>query len=206
MNCTRRHRLIALVVGGDLDPRRTSEVEKHLEGCLACRGLAQELSADLESMALLDARAAGDLDLGSVRAAVQAEVADRRRPFVPFFAQPRFAVAAVGVVGVIAVLSIFLSDGGEREPTLARDILQAPVGEEQIEIPDVEPDRPHEPALEPANEEFPVPVQESPLRLADTGRSTVRTASISPPAPTEPMTVKILTDDPDVVIYWIVDS
>lgn len=50
------------------------------------------------------------------------------------------------------------------------------------------------------------PVEHGPLHLARNDQSTRGPeTAISLSAPTEPMTVKILTDDPDVVIYWIVD-
>jgi len=50
------------------------------------------------------------------------------------------------------------------------------------------------------------PVEHGPLRLAHGDLPTRgHETGISLSAPTEPMTVKILTNDPNVVIYWIVD-
>jgi len=205
MTCTRWHRLIALEVGGDLDPRRSRGLEKHLEGCATCRDLSEELRSQREELLRLDRDAVGGVILGSVRHAVLADPADRRRPLFQLPAGGR-RLAFAGVAAVILVVSVVVLRQGatpsqpivaERSmPTSVPAPTVAPIPSPNTDVIVAPPK-----AMPP-----PAPVEPGPLRLArsDLSNRGPETA-ILPSAPTEPMTVKILTDDPDVVIYWIVE-
>jgi hypothetical protein len=206
MSCSQWHELIALQVGGDLDQRRAGRVERHLEVCSACRGLAEELLSDRQSLAGLDARASRDLDLGSIRGAVLAEVANRRRPFGAALTAPRLAVAAAAMVGIIAILSVVLPGGGQPEMIVAQHTPRVPVVEEPLVNQEIESDIPEETTPETSEPGPSTAISVPPLQLALADPTVASGASISPSALAEPMTMKILTDDPDVVIYWIVDS
>ena len=208
MNCSRWHQMIALYVGGDLGPDSVVRVEQHLENCPACRDLAEELVFDREVLTRLDAEAASEADLGSVRGAVLAEITGRRPPFIATLTSPQFTVAAVAVAAVIAVFAIMIPRSGQREPLVAEDVPRAvvPVVEEAPEISDEEPPAADETAPRPQVVAPPTPVPDAQLQLAQADEPAMRSAAVSPSVPSEPMTMKILTSDPDVVIYWIVDS
>ena len=205
MSCTRWHRLIALEVGGDLDPRRSRGLEKHLEGCATCRDLSEELRSQREALLRLDREAVGGVILGSVRHEVLADLADRRRALFQLPAGGR-RLAFAGVAAVILVVAaVVLRQGATpTQPIVAERRVPAAVSAPTaapIPVPTtdviVEPPQ----AMPP-----PAPVEHGPLRLARGDLSTRGPeTAVSRSAPTEPMTVKILTDDPDVVIYWIVD-
>jgi len=208
MSCSRWHRLIALEVGGDLDPRRSRSLENHLEGCTVCRDLSEELRSQREQLLRLDREAVGGVMLGSVRRAVLADLADRRRPFLPFLpGGQRLAFAGAAMV-ILVVAAVVLRQG--RIPPQPR------VAERSI--PTSVPAPTTAPAPSPSNDEIAEPslevlppapletVDRPPLQLAR-GDLPARGHEMPPSlsAPTEPMTIKILTDDPEVVIYWIVD-
>jgi hypothetical protein len=205
MSCSRWQRLIALEVGGDLDPHRSRSLEKHLEGCTACRRLSEELRSQRERLLRLDREVADGVVLGSVRHAVLADLAGRRRPILQLPAVGRRVAFAGAAAVILIVAAVMLRFGAtpsrpivaeRRMPTSVPAPTIAPIPSANTELI-VEPPQ----AMSP-----PAPVEHGPLRLA---RSDVSNrgpeTGISLLAPTEPMTVKILTDDPDVVIYWIVE-
>jgi hypothetical protein len=208
MSCSHWHRLIALEVGGDLDPRLCRSLEKHLEGCAACRDLAGELRSQREALLRLDREAKDGVVLGSVRHAVLADLADRRWPFFRLPAGGQRVAIAVAAAGILVVTSIVLrSERAPTEPIVAeRKIPTAVLLPTTEAIPSPTTDVPVEPprAMSP---EAPVEsVESGQLQLASGDVPTRRHATPqSPSAPTEPMTLKILTDDPDVIIYWIVE-
>lgn len=208
MSCSRWHQLVALYVGGDLDSGRTVRVEQHLENCPVCRDLFEGLAADRDDLARLDARAGADLDLGSIRGAVLSEIAGRRRPFLANLRTPRLAVAAAAVAAAIVILASMVPGSGRRESLVAENVPRevVPVVEEAPEIPEEEPLVPDETTPRPPAVGSPTPVLDPPLHLAQAELPTTLSAAVSPSVPIEPMTMKILTNDPDVVIYWIVDS
>lgn len=208
MSCSRWHRLIALDIGGDLDPRRSRSLEKHLEGCASCRGLSEELGAQRAKLLRLDGEALDGVVLGSVHQAVLADLADRRRPIFQLPAVGRRVALAGAALVILIVAAIVLRQGAtpsqpmvaERSmPTAVPAPATAATPSPKIDEVAVPPQ-----AMPP---QAPVePVEREPLRLARGEMPTRRPETeISPSAPTEPMTIKILTDDPDVVIYWIVD-
>jgi len=208
MSCTRWHRRIALEVGGDLGAHHSRGLEKHLEGCAACRDLSEELRSQRQELLRLD-RAAGDgVTLGSVRHAVLADLDARRGPVFHLPAGGRRLAFAGAAAVVLIVAAIVLRHGAttsqpmvaeRRVPTVVSAPTAAPTHSPTagaiVETPRaVQPPAPLEPVdhepLRLARRDLPAPEPESAHSLS---------------APTEPMTVKILTDDPEVVIYWIVD-
>lgn len=200
MSCAHWQRLVALYVGDDLDRSRTAKVEHHLAVCTSCRDLEHDLRQDRLHLRDLDATAMDGLDLGSVRGAVMAEVEDRQKRS-PVISQPRLLSALAMAVVVIALALVMRQSS---EPDAPRTVSR--------EAPSPEPGLATVP--EPQDAPSPQPTPESvrsvpnsaDTRLARAERSPSGTSISSPPsAPVEPMTIKILTDDPEVVIYWIVD-
>jgi hypothetical protein len=205
MICSRWRKLVALSAGGDLGADETQRLGDHLEGCAACRELDEQLRRDLDELRAADVAAVGASDLGSVRGEVMARI-DEKKPssWLPARPGPAATAAAVAVAGTLAV--VLRWGGGPGDVQLTRgepfDLHPTP----QIDRPAVEPPLPtaedvseirvvEATVAEPAVEAFPV---ESPKSADST--ELLRTAAA------EPMTMKILTDDPDVVIYWIVEA
>ncbi len=200
MNCVRWQRLVALYVGDDLDRSRTAKVELHIAACPSCRDLEHDLRQDRLRLLDLDAAAMNGFELGSVRGAVMAKIENRQKRS-PVISQPRLLSALAMAVVVIALALVMRRSSGPDAPhTVSR------------EIPSPSPGLATVP--EPQDAPLPQPTPDSVRSVpnsADTRLARVETlpagrSTSSPPSvPAEPMTIKILTDDPEVVIYWIVD-
>lgn len=207
MRCTSWHRLISLAVGGDLDDRRAERLDRHLESCAACRLFADELRTSLDALQRLDSEATPSPAVGSVRGEVLNGLRNRRSPLYWMPAGQR--VAAIGAIALmLLVAAVLLRPGGDPPRPSVAERMAPP------SIPTAVPERVSSPTAQPrindsVETEAPTAspaIHNQPLRIA---RADLPSAgsTIEPrrPAPTEPMTVKILTNDPDVVIYWIVD-
>jgi len=171
MSCSRWHRLIALEVGGDLDPRRSRGLDKHLEGCATCRDLSEELRSQREQLVRLDREAVEGVTLGSVRHAVLADLADRRRSIFQLPAGGR-RLAFAGVAAVILVVAaVVLRQGATTtQPIVAERSMPTPVPAPTVApIPSANTDvivEPPQAMPPPAPVE---PVEHGPLRLAHIG-------------------------------------
>lgn len=179
MNCRDWEERIALYAGGDLGPQESSAVERHLEGCGECRGFAQGIA---DSLALVRAAHEEPIAAGhyaGVRAAVLDRLAREPRPWRRWLWAPALAAG-------LAVAGLFLTvrPVEKPKPNVYMAAMLPPV-----ELPAV-PVRPAEPVAQP------VPVRRPRPR---------RTVAPKPPEPVEPLVVKLITNDPDVVIYWIAD-
>lgn len=209
MKCSSQHRLIALYVGGDLDPRRARRLEQHLESCATCRGLAEELQADREALAGLDSEASESLGLGSIRGAVLAEIEGRRRStFWILPGRPGLALVAAVAVVLLTIAVVMRPGGSRREPRIAEQPEQftPPAVDIVDEAVDAVPPPAESVTDDRDDSTISEPVEEQPLRLARAVLPPVAPpGATSPSAAVEPMIMKILTDDPEVVIYWIVD-
>ena len=199
MRCSRWQRWIALDVGGDLDHRRRLKLGRHLEQCASCRDLESELRQGRESLQGLDLRADANLSLGSIHGQVMQAIADR--PRIAGFGIPRFALIAAAAAAVV-ILAVFLRQGPvERGPHESRYTVSTPT---EISAPVPVRAPPVENAVEYSSEPESMatePVVVARKHLASTGPS----VELRLPVSAEPMTIKILTEDPEVVIYWIVD-
>lgn len=207
MKCSRWHRLIALDLGDDLDVRRAGHLERHLESCAACRLFADELRTGVDALRRLDTEASPSTAVGSVRGEVLTGLRSRRSPLLWIPAgQHLAAIAAIAVMLVIT--AVLLRPGGNPpRPSVAERIAPPPIPTaepERVPSPTARPQvndsvETEAPTASPAVRNPPLRTARADLPSADLNIEPQRSASI------EPMTVKILTNDPDVVIYWIVD-
>ena len=230
MKCSRASRLLALYVEGDLQDSQCGPLDDHLRECGDCRNLAAEL---VESQALVKSLrrdAVPEAALSSLRRQVLPQIAriDNspnlglrvERALMSRF-RPRYAmtaIAAILVVSGVVVSGIVWRTGSESIPVAevvqpAPEAVSASVDIER-RLPDPEP-------IETVVE---TPVQSRPLaglatedsELADAAPTLLepRPFPVSdPPAidsanrgPTPPIVVKLVTDDPNVIIYWLIDS
>ena len=201
MTCDNYEPLIALHLEGDLPAEERGHVLAHLDACARCRGFAvalQESQADLKALADVELDAAA---LAAVRQRVSASLDRRER----LFTWAWNALAATAVVGVVVA---FLSPGLPRRGPEPARISTAPTSA---------------PAPSPES----VAATEAPTavvgRATTAPRETTRRDRVAarPPAgmtlepplprppdgalePSQPV-VKLVTSDPDVVIYWVTE-
>jgi anti-sigma factor RsiW len=176
MTCRDWEERIALHAGGDLPAADAAEVEAHLAACEDCRGVAAAYGAGIELLREAHREPLGEAHYAAVRARVLSELQRERRP-----AWRRIWVG--GLVAVAAAAVLLLWPRPVHTP-------------ERIEIAVISPAAP--------NIERPRPV--APARVVHPRRAVAR-AVVSKPEkrPMEPLVVKLLTDDPNVIIYWIAD-
>jgi anti-sigma factor RsiW len=176
MNCSDWEERIALHAGGDLPPAEAAEVERHLRECAACQVLASGLKQSLELLKEAHDEPLAAAHFSAVRARVVAELEQKRRPF--WRRAWSFGLAAA-VVAVLVMLALQPGRTPERP------------------VPVVAANHP----LVIADPEEPPAISLPHRRVA---RRVVRPIAPDTPDP-EPLIVKLQTDDPNVVIYWIAD-
>jgi anti-sigma factor RsiW len=209
MNCRAWESLIALYIEGDLSASDLSRVVSHLDGCAACRYFADNLRESQSMFKSLRVGTVNSSDLAGVRERVLNEVGDLEP--APgwvvtmhrlFFAgmRRRNAIAAV-VLAALVTGSVWFSQwhvAGEKKN-------EGPVAVATLEVPpsalvlDV--------IVPPANAELVVkrlpPVQV----FAALPVEEPQEQSIDDPVPTAAQVpqigMKFVTDDPNIIIYWL---
>lgn len=231
MSCRAWRDEIALMVGDEMPPDEAAPVQRHLESCPACRALAAELRADrgiladlaaeappvdaLERMrrravaAVEPSRAAGPTGpgrrgrgiwLGLAAALLAAAVAlglwtsqVRRQPAVGPAESPRIADRKAP------------AEGPSEPPTTS----EHPVPTRPPADPTGETNPPTQPAGEPDPTPKPSPEEPEPPRRPDRlarGDAGPTPEQTTPSEPSEPITIRIVSDDPDIVFYWLTDE
>ena len=199
MSCHEFEGLIALHIEGDLDGTERQRVESHLRGCPGCRSLAEELRESQASFKSMRQDVADQAALSSVRARVLENVAGMEsgslleRWFWGGFRQ-RATLAGVAVVLIGAAALWFLP---ERE--IARRSAADTVAVVQPPIPEPEP------VIEVVEvaEAAPVPGPKPAVRPQRRDR---QQPAVAPSEAQPQVTIKLLTDDPNVIIYWLGDE
>jgi anti-sigma factor RsiW len=177
VSCSKFETDIALYAGGDLPAGRIARIESHLAECADCRGLAEELRTDRTLLGELRDEPLEDAMVAQVRRRVLAEVgAATRQPARLYW---KLALAAAVVLAVALLWP--------RHP--------APRGEAPRAVAASRP-APVEAGWEPAAGRGPAPhVRKHRPR---------RSVPAAQPGP--PLLVQFVTDDPNIVIYWLVDQ
>ena len=181
MNCADWEERIALYEGSDLGPDESAEVERHLAGCAGCQVFASGIR---QSLALLREAHADPLDaaaFAAVRARVMGEL--ERRPARRWWLVLGAACAAALIVAIFTVRT-------------------TPTGKPVVAFRTAPPPRVEIPRLAEATSTRPPAVV---VRVHH--RRPRRPVAVESPGEVEkPMVVKMVTDDPDIVIYWITDT
>ncbi|HUJ23702.1 MAG TPA: zf-HC2 domain-containing protein [Bryobacteraceae bacterium] len=179
MSCAEYELLIALYVEGDLPAGEADAIEAHLESCHRCREVAAELG---ESQAALKALRADSVE-NQVFQDIRREVLRRLPATRATVVWPKYAIAATLVMALFAGWLWHLRPAASL-PAASLEVRPiAPL----ISAPPVAPAR-----AQQAVASLP--------RLRKHHRHTV------PAFKSEPLLVKMLTDDPQVVIYWLIDQ
>ena len=190
MNCSDWEERIALHAGGDLPPAEAAEVERHLRECAACQVLASGLKQSLELLKEAHDEPLAPAHFSAVRARVVAELEQKRRPLW------RWAWS-FGLAAAIAALLVMLALRPGRTPERSAPVLVVRLPQPLSNV------RGSERASEPRTLESGMgPNHPPPHRRV--ARRVVRPIAPDTPDP-EPLIVKLQTDDPNVVIYWIAD-
>jgi len=188
MSCERWSRTIALDAGGDLSARRARRLQGHLERCPECRVLSQELRSAREQLQSLAARAAEhEATLQDRMPSAVAELAGATR--IPLALRWSAAVAALLLLVAVSLLLAPRRGptSGVRGPAAISAAVPTPVATPR-----------HRTGRSSGTATAPPPAAAAPAPPLP--RPEVRTAT------GETLLLKIHTDDPDVVIYWLVET
>jgi len=175
MSCSKFETDIALYAGGDLTAGQIARVESHLAECAQCRALAEELRAGQALLGELRDEPLEDAMVAQVRRRALAEVG--RADF-----NPRGSLAPLLALAAAILLAVVLL--WPRHPANHAPVARMEPG---VALPDATP----------------VPrVNITPARHRIVRRHR-RSAPAAQPGP--PLLVQFVTDDPNVVIYWLID-
>lgn len=194
MRCSRVERYLAIAEDHEARPSVKRRIELHLSACEACRAFGESLRQSREALdglrrEPLDPAVLDEVRRGALRAIETA--ADSRRTFTRPGLIWSFAAAAAAA---LLVLGLLTRNGERRAPETVR--LSKPEAEQES--------RPRRTAAVPEpseREAVPDETKRPPAPQPHAKKSTRVTIAQR----SQPVTIKMLTDDPDVVIYWIIE-
>jgi anti-sigma factor RsiW len=196
MKCRYSENDIALFLEQDIALPQGREIEKHLAICDACREFADELRESQSVFKSLRQDMVSAGALVSVRTKVLAEVGARR--VRPALGRWIYALAGASFVAVMAI--------GVAQYEHVRKPVAPPV--QQIVKSDALP-RASQAAVPLTRATLTAGVRKPKARarvsVPLTGPQEAAHAEISTEPPKQ-LVVKLLTDDPNIVIYWLVDE
>jgi hypothetical protein len=190
VNCTDWEERVSLYAGGDLAAAEALDVERHIAGCAACQLVLSGVREGLELLREAHDAEIAPAHLAAVRARVLAQLGRER---VLWWRVWLFGLA-LGTAALIAALAVWPG----RQPGTPETTMPAPpqLAVHHAPPPDV--------ALVPP--EAAMPADAAPLRRVRSVRRKPRKLAPRNSGPAEPLVVKLVTDNPDVVIYWIADK
>ncbi len=196
-DCGRFETWIALDAEGDLPAGESRELERHLAACTSCRRFTEEMAASQQVVRDQMQPPFDEEVLARVRAGVLDRIARPRARVLPFRRRvaARWVALAAVVLAAIGLWRLGLGPPpGETEP-----VSPPPIVVEVTPRPALRPPPPvpvPAPVVRPTAPERPEPLPPP-----------VRTAATPPPASTlaEPMFVKLISEERDLVIYWLVE-
>jgi len=223
MNCNNLESLIALYVEGDLSMPDRRRIETHLQSCPACSDLTKDLRDSQSMFKSLRAGTVDASDLAGVRERVLNKVGDLET--APgwvvtvhriFFAglRRRNAIAGIAVAALVVGVtwyshmrtigvpstverSVAEPNAVARLDTRAEAVPQTPVLAQASTLPKTLPQtkvsRVARRAVKPAPVDAPPEIAFSPL-IAE---------SVPEPSLTLEVPMKFVTDNPDIIIYWL---
>ncbi len=194
MNCKDWEERIALFAGGDLSPALEAEVKQHLAECAGCRDNARGIQDSLKLLLSAHEEPIAAGHYTAVRAGVLARLERERRPWRRWMWAPALALG-------LAVAGVFVAVRPARMPeiTVAAPRYPEPPAVAVGTPEPVAPGERNRPRGAGASGTAP-PVAASPrVPAAAQGHGPETSALV------DPLVVKLITNDPDVVIYWIAD-
>jgi anti-sigma factor RsiW len=177
MNCSNWEERIALYLGGDLTPAESAEVERHLGECIGCQVFSSGLKETLALVKEVHQEPIAAAHYTAVRARVLAELeGGRRRRW------------AWGLAAVAAILLVMFAVWPRRTAQSPARIAVAP------------PPAPKPPEMVAPAAPKPMTVQVARVRHRRPARPKAESEA------TESIVMKLQTNDPDIIIYWIADK
>lgn len=229
MTCTGKDEALALYVEGDLAPAEARAIERHLAECVRCGAFLHDLRASqngLKALAAVDGF--DDQALSAVRSRVLSTLDERGRRSRAWQARPlRWLVAASLLAGAWALWNARMIE--PRTNTKVVEVRPSPADEAGRAVVERSPARvaaprvgtastpSHHPRVSVHRKAEPAPafglsdedadqLARAVVVVAGLERVPEAVPSVAELAPEPAILVRITTADPDVVIYWQLDS
>ena len=188
MNCNGFDQLVALYVEEDLSGSERARVEAHLKECSSCWDLAEDLRQSQSLFKMIREDVPDETALAALRDRVLGQVSGLES--MTWFERVIYG----GFRRKVALASVALLMIGSGALWLVREPDVAPKAPAIVVVPPSIPEPPPEP----------LPPQEpKPVRLPEAVPPPVLAAEIEEP---RQVAIKFLTDDPNIIIYWLVDE
>lgn len=228
MNCKRARTWLALDVGGDL-ARKNSQLAAHLAGCAACRRVARDLGEDRSRLRSLRDHVAPPEVFHRLRPVLVERLGGpegelgwllRLERALRTGGRPRYALAGLAILLAVSLSVPFVSHGVRSTEEPVRIAAAPPPPPPESLFPD---EWPMEPAI--VDIEVPVPSGTAQPQIASVADPVTDVVSVTveglvpfePPnldvldlaaltageARPDTLLMKLTTDDPDIVIYWL---
>lgn len=190
MKCTFSERDLALYVEGDIAEACLLNIQKHLSACGRCKTLAEELRKSQAVLKSLRQEHVSAAALSQVQTRVVAEIAARAKPV---WGRWVYAIIGFAVAGAVAIGAWTRVQKPNTVGSVPR-VAAAP-------FPAI-----HPPERSAASEPSAVrPLKVKKRRHAPPRVETPAQTDVTSP-PAKQLVVQLMTDDPNVVIYWLIDE
>jgi hypothetical protein len=190
MSCRDFEKLIALHVEGDLENALRSRVEAHLRVCSSCWDVAEDLK---ESQSVLKA-IRQDVPDRAMLSNVHARILNDVAQIEPGTWFERILIGGFRQKATLAGVILMIVAGGTLWFSQRLQFSVEPPPEIVWSTP---------PPAAVASSPPPEPVAPPPARKA---RVRPRQPAVASAEPHETLTVKLLTDDPNIIVYWVIDD
>jgi|SRR5688572_9842544 len=203
MSCHDFEELVALDVEGDLDVAERRRLESHLRQCSACRQLAEDLKESQSAFKSVRQDVPDDATLLAIRTRVLADVTDMQagswyeRLFFNGFRQ-RATLAGIALLMVAGW--VFWQSRHAVQPA------QPAIDPEVSAAVKDQPAPETHPVLVLAEASVPAPARKPQIRHPKPVPAPDVVPDVVPDEPPVQVTIKLLTDDPSVIIYWLGDE
>jgi hypothetical protein len=228
MKCRYSEHDVALFVEGDLEPTKAAEVQVHLVTCEVCRELEADVRESQTVLKSLRQEMVSSAALSFVRTRVLEQVSEKR--FRPVWGRWMYGLAGAMFVAVVSVSVILHSGKATKTPLLGQGGGGAPSNNIPVPLAGADGvvrststngmlERTTLDGFALSGSRGLRPLPSAPAKVASRhsldrrshpsfskeGNNVVITEPVSSDTPQE-VVVKLFTDDPNVVIYWLVDQ
>jgi hypothetical protein len=220
MKCRYSENDIALFVEGDLESAKAAELEIHIVTCKVCRDVEADVRESQTVLKSLRQEMVSSAALSFVRTRVLEQVSQTR--FRPLWGRWIYALAGAMLVVVVSASVILHSGKTTKTPLLGEGGVAAPSNNIPVPLNGVDGVvRSRRTTLDGfalSGSRGLRPLPSTPAKVASRHSLDRRSHHsfskegkfvIAEPAPSDTpqeVVVKLLTDDPNVVIYWLVDQ
>ncbi|RMG55772.1 MAG: hypothetical protein D6723_01950 [Acidobacteria bacterium] len=223
MSCRRWERMMALYIGGELSPWRERRVERHLRSCSTCRSFIRDLEDMRGALHSLRGEPVDHRVLEGIRRSVLAEMAAHQSAQTSahgpgILRRWPWPVGLAGVVLVVVAATLVFFQWSRTEVEVSESPRVRDTGASSGSPARL--GKPSMPTLSARKDSAPPPnariartrrASESPrtgpphagrppLKIPDDESTTAE-----PPSGSDQLVVKLVTENPDIVIYWLVD-